>query len=197
MQESLGCVGVHIRNRAGSGHADKSADVVAAFHLAQVGNVGTGSGALGCTLALEASEALVVACDVSADALAVAAENRRRLGLSGRLGLVRGSLLSWLGRPADLVAANLPYIPSGTIPTLMPEVRDWEPRLALDGGADGLELVRLLLADAHRVVRPGGTFLLELDPEQMAPAAALLPDAASRVIPDLAGLDRVLRLDLP
>jgi release factor glutamine methyltransferase len=79
----------------------------------------------------------------------------------------------------------------------MPEVAEWEPHLALDGGPDGLDLVRDLLADAPRIVRPGGTILLELDPEQMVPAAALLPSAASTVIPDLAGLDRVLRLDLP
>jgi release factor glutamine methyltransferase len=109
---------------------------------------------------------------------------------------VRGSLLSWLQQPADLVVANLPYIPTGRIPTLMPEVADWEPRLALDGGPDGLDLIRDLLADARRIVRPGGTILLELDPEQVAPARALLPNANAQVIHDLAGLDRVLRLDL-
>jgi release factor glutamine methyltransferase len=160
-------------------------------------DVGTGSGAIACTVALEAPAARVVACDVSPDALAVAAANRDRLGLAERLPLVRGSLLSWLREPADLVLANLPYIPSTRVPALMPEVSAWEPHLALDGGADGLDLVRLLLADVPRIVRPGGSILLELDPEQMAPAAALLPGATSTVIPDLAGLDRVLRLDLP
>jgi release factor glutamine methyltransferase len=160
-------------------------------------DVGTGSGAIACTIAREAAAARVVACDVSPDALAVAAANRDRLGLAGRLPLVRGSLLSWLREPADLVLANLPYIPSARVPALMPEVAEWEPHLALDGGADGLDLVRTLLADAPRIVRPGGTILLELDPEQMAPAAALLPAATSTVIRDLAGLDRVLRLDLP
>jgi release factor glutamine methyltransferase len=160
-------------------------------------DVGTGSGAIGCTLALEAPAATVVASDLSADALAVAATNRARLGLTGRLPLVRGSLLDWLGRPADLVVANLPYIPSARLATLMPEVAAWEPHLALDGGRDGLDLIRALLGDAWRAVRPGGTILLELDPEQVEPARALLPDAAGRVARDLAGLDRVLRLDLP
>lgn len=160
-------------------------------------DVGTGSGAIACVLAQEMCGARVVACDVSAQALAVAAQNRDRLGLRERLTLVRGSLLSWLHEPADLVVANLPYLPTARIPTLMPEVRDWEPHLALDGGADGLDLVRLLLADARRIVRPGGTILLELDPEQMGPARALFPEATHKVIADLAGLDRVLRLDLP
>ena len=160
-------------------------------------DVGTGSGAIACTVALEAPASTVIACDVSSDALAVAAANRDGLGLAGRLLLVRGSLLSWLGRPADLVLANLPYLPTDRLPVLMPEVRDWEPALALDGGTDGLDLIALLLADAHRTVRPGGTILLELDPEQVEPARALLPDAEAHVIQDLAGLDRILRLDLP
>jgi release factor glutamine methyltransferase len=111
--------------------------------------------------------------------------------------LVNGSLLTWLRQPADLVVANLPYIPSARVPALMPEVADWEPSLALDGGPDGLDLVRALLADAGRAVRSGGTILLELDPEQIQPASKLLHGARSRVIQDLAGLDRVLRLDLP
>ena len=160
-------------------------------------DAGAGSGAIACTLALEAPDARVIGCDVSADALSVAAINRERLGLCGRLVLVRGSLLDWLGQPADLVVANLPYIPRARVPTLMPEVAHWEPHLALDGGPDGLALIRQLLADARRAVRPGGTILLEMDPEQIGPARALLPNASARVTRDLAGLDRVLRLDLP
>jgi len=160
-------------------------------------DVGTGSGAIACTIASEARSVRMVASDVSPDALDVAAVNRTRFRLQSRLELVRGSLLSWLREPADLVLANLPYIPSTRIPTLMPEVASWEPRLALDGGHDGLDLVRALLADARRAVRPGGSVLLELDPEQMQPARTVIPDAESRVIRDLAGLDRVLRLDLP
>jgi release factor glutamine methyltransferase len=160
-------------------------------------DVGTGSGAIACTLALESPSVRIVASDVSGDALAVAALNRDRLGLWDRLALVRGSLLSWLHVPADLVVANLPYIPSARVTALMPEVAQWEPHLALDGGADGLDLIRALLADVQRVVRRGGMILLEMDPEQIEPARALLPAGCSRVIGDLAGLDRVLRFDLP
>jgi release factor glutamine methyltransferase len=159
-------------------------------------DVGTGSGAIACTLAQEMAWARVVACDVSADALAVAAINRDRLGLRDRLALVRGSLLSWLHEPADLIVANLPYIPSARVPTLMPEVSNWEPHLALDGGPDGLDLIRELLADAPRIVRTGGTILLEMDPEQIEPARALLPDAVSKVTA-FDGLARVLHFDLP
>jgi release factor glutamine methyltransferase len=159
-------------------------------------DVGTGSGALACVLAQELKDATVVGCDVSADALTVAAINRARLGLRDRLHLVQGSLLSWLRRPADLIVANLPYIPTARIPTLMPEVSEWEPKLALDGGADGLDLIRALLDDAPRVVKPGGTILLEMDPDQIEPARALMPDARYRVV-SFDGLERVLRLDLP
>jgi release factor glutamine methyltransferase len=160
-------------------------------------DVGTGSGAIACTLALEAPDCCVVGSDVSVEAMAVAAHNRRRLGLDGRLALVRGGLLDWLGEPADLVVANLPYIPLSRIRSLMPEVSQWEPHLALDGGRDGADLIRALLADAGRVVRPGGTILLELDPEQIEAVCAALPEATPSVIRDLAGLERVLRLDLP
>jgi release factor glutamine methyltransferase len=160
-------------------------------------DVGTGSGAIACTLALESPTSTVIACDISAGALAVAAQNRARLGLDGRLHLVRGSLLDWLTVPADLVTANLPYIPSARVSTLMSEVADWEPHLALDGGPDGLDLIRRLISDAGRVVRPGGTILLELDPEQAVETCSLLPGARGRIVKDLAGLDRVVRLDLP
>lgn len=160
-------------------------------------DVGTGSGAIALALARDLPWATVVASDLSADALAVAAQNRDRLGLHDRLQLVRGSLLSWLRHPADLVVANLPYLPTARIPSLMAEVAEWEPHVALDGGADGLDLIRQLLDDAQRFVSPGGTILLEMDPEQIATARALLPGARSRVVQDLAGLDRVLRLDLP
>jgi release factor glutamine methyltransferase len=148
-------------------------------------------------VALEARFATVVGCDVSSIALAVAAMNRDRLKLRNRLSLVQGHLLTWLNRPADLVLANLPYIPGDRVPTLMPEVSEWEPHLALDGGDDGLDLIRDLLADTGRIVRPGGCMLLEMDPEQVESARALLPAARSSVIRDLAGLDRVVRFDLP
>jgi release factor glutamine methyltransferase len=103
-------------------------------------------------------------------------------------------LLDWLGGSVDLVVANLPYIPSRRVPTLMPEVSRWEPTLALDGGNDGTDLMRWLLQDARRVVRPGGSLLLELDPEQIPFLTTIVPDAITSVVRDQAGRDRVLRL---
>ena len=160
-------------------------------------DVGTGSGSIACTVAAEARNARVVACDVSAAALAVAAHNRARLALDRRVGLVRGDLLSWLGSPADLVLANLPYLPPTRAPELMPEVADYEPHLALFADDHGLQLIRRLLADARRVVRPGGSLLLELDPDQVSPLQAAVPWAGTTVFRDLMGNERVVRVDVP
>jgi release factor glutamine methyltransferase len=160
-------------------------------------DVGTGSGAIACTLALERPAWRMIGSDLSADALTVATINRHRLGLDGRLAFVQGSLLDWLGRRVDIVVANLPYIPSSRVAELMPEVSQWEPTLALDGGRDGTYLMRRLLYDAMRTVRPGGTILLELDPGQPEMLATVVSGARTTVIRDLAGLDRALRVDVP
>jgi release factor glutamine methyltransferase len=169
-----------------------------AGHRPLVVDVGTGSGAIACTVAAEAPHARVAASDVSADALAVARENRDRLGLGGRVALVRGSLLAWLRTPADLVLANLPYLPASRLPALMPEVAAHEPHVALFAGDDGFDLIRALLDDARRALRPGGSLLLELDPEQVALVRDAAPWAADvSAIRDLLGHERVVRVALP
>jgi release factor glutamine methyltransferase len=158
-------------------------------------DVGTGSGAIACAVATHDGTAHVVGADLSAGALVVANVNRRRLGLARRVGLVRGDLLNWLRRPADLILANLPYIPSERIAGLMPEVSRYEPRMALDGGPDGTDLVRRLVSQAAVLLRPGGSILLELDPDQVEPIKSVALDMDAAVLPDLAGDARVLRLD--
>ena len=160
-------------------------------------DVGTGSGAIACTVAAEAPNARVVACDVSAEALSVATLNRARLGLEHHVELVRGDLLAWLGSPADLVLANLPYLPPTRAPELMPEVSGYEPHLALFADDGGLVLIRRLLADAQRAVRPGGSLLLELDPDQVRPLQAAVPWAKTTIFRDLMGNERVVRVDVP
>ena len=160
-------------------------------------DVGTGSGAIACTIAAEAPAARVVACDVSADALAVAAFNRAQLGLDRRVALVRGDLLAWLASPADLVLANLPYLPPSRAPELMPEVTGYEPHLALFAADGGLDLIGRLLADARRAVRPGGSLLLEMDPDQVRPLLNGVRWAGTTVFRDLMGNERVVRVDVP
>jgi len=162
---------------------------------ATVLDVGTGSGAIALGLAAHLFanwRGAIVATDVSAGALAVAAANRARLGLARRVPLVRGDLATWCRGPVDLLLANLPYLRPDQV-AANPDLRA-EPALALVGGADGLVLVRRLVADAPRLLAPGGALGLEIDPSQAdavrALIAASLPDAAIEVRPDLAGLAR-------
>jgi len=160
-------------------------------------DVGTGSGAVAVSLAVLCPKARVYATDISAQALAVAGQNAHRQGVADRVRFLPGDLLGPLldlpGLKADLVAANLPYVPSGEIPGLMPDVRDFEPGLALDGGPDGLDLYRRLIPQAREILRPGGSLLMEIGPGQGEPLTkALGPGWEAQIIPDLAGRERVV-----
>jgi len=125
-------------------------------------DVGTGSGCIACAMAAERPDVRVVAVDVSTAAAAVARDNVERLGLRGRITVVSSDLLGAL-RPgrADLVVANPPYLATSVIAGLAPEVRDADPRLALDGGSDGLAILRRLVPQAAALVRSGGALVLE------------------------------------
>lgn len=163
-------------------------------------DVGTGSGAIVVALLRECPALLADATDVSEDALAVAAANALRHGVQGRLRLLHGSLDEPVAGepPYDLVVANLPYIPTAELAVLPVSVRSFEPRGALDGGDDGLALVRRLVARAPALLAPGGHLLLEIGAGQAAAVveeAARQPDLApARVLPDYAGIDRVVIL---
>jgi release factor glutamine methyltransferase len=167
----------------------------------RVWDVATGSGAVAVALAAQLrrrgflDEVRIVASDLSSDALSVAIENAVAHGVADRVDLVQGDLLDIPDpAPVDLVTANLPYIPSGLVPTLAAEVRA-EPALALDGGPDGLDLVRRLLAGLPDVLLPGGSALLEMGEDQadlMATAvASLLPAWSLLVHEDLARSPRI------
>jgi release factor glutamine methyltransferase len=169
---------------------------------ATVVDVGTGSGAI----ALSVAHALgnqwpgrIVAADVSPNALAVATRNRERFGLGDRVPLVRGSLVDWLGGPVDLLLANLPYLRPGQIDS-NPELAA-EPRLALDGGDDGLALIRRLLRDAPRVLRAGGAMGVEIDPSQARTVTDLargaFPEAEITLLRDLAAHPRHVTIRRP
>jgi release factor glutamine methyltransferase len=155
-----------------------------------VADIGTGSGCIAVSLALGWPGARVVGVDRSPEALAVAHVNAGRHGAA--VALVRGGLATALGR-ADAVVANLPYIPSEEIASLQPEVRDWEPRLAIDGGGDGLALVRALVADCGGRLRPR-LVALEVGFGQAATVAALLHAAGAdtAIAKDYAGIERMV-----
>src|SRR5207249_1168199 len=116
-------------------------------------------GCIAIALAKEVSECTVLALDISPAALMVAQENITRAGVGDRVRIVESDLFAQIpadARNLDLVVANLPYIRSDEIPSLMPEVRDFEPRIALDGGPDGLDLVRRLIDEARTCLVRGG-----------------------------------------
>jgi len=162
-------------------------------------DIGTGSGALAITLQLE-MKARVTATDISPDALKVAAENARRLHASVRFILcdVAGAIVD---ATQDVVVSNPPYVPLGDAAGLQREVRDHEPHIALFAGRTGLELYQRLIAEAARVLRPGGWLIVELGFGTHERVEAMLDPRWSEVTirPDLAGIPRVLaaRLTAP
>ncbi|SHE97298.1 peptide chain release factor N(5)-glutamine methyltransferase [Desulforamulus putei] len=161
-------------------------------------DVGTGSGAIAISLACLVPELRVLAIDLSAEALAIARQNARLHRVEGRIDFMQGNLLEpmppEMKGSIDVITANLPYIPSGDIPGLMPDVKDFEPHLALDGGLDGLDLYRLLIPGACRFLQPGGLLLMEIGPGQGEPARRILPADRwhSEIKLDLAGRQRLV-----
>ena len=158
-----------------------------------------GSGALAVSLKKERPLLLVTASDISAEALETAALNAGRL-LPGEseISFVQSDIFKNLHGRFDIIVSNPPYIPSGEISNLAPEVQ-LEPRLALDGGEDGLALIRRIIADAPPHLPPGGVLLLEADPAQMPRIGALLANngfTGVRLHKDLAGRERVISAKL-
>jgi release factor glutamine methyltransferase len=176
-------------------------DLGLAWRPGVVVDVGTGSGCVAVALAACMPWARVYATDLSAAALRVAAANARRHGVHGRVRLIQCDLAGPLAGPADLVVSNPPYVAEREWALLPESVRRHEPRLALDGGTDGLAVIRRLLAAGPRVLKPGGTLLVEIGASQGAAATAaarsLLPGASVSVHPDLGGRARVLEVVLP
>jgi release factor glutamine methyltransferase len=169
-----------------------------------VADVGTGSGAIGVTLAMHVPGTYVVATDLSLDALRVAKCNARRFEVDGRMDFIACDLLPphHEGLPTDLhfdlVCANLPYIPTGKLKSL--KVYGREPTLALDGGEDGLQLIRRLLATATEWLAPGGRILLEIEAtlgiQALSLAFDVFSEAQIHLHQDLTGRDRLLEIQL-
>lgn len=162
---------------------------------AHILDVGTGSGAIAIALAHEFSECRVTALDCSKDALAIASDNAVSNNVAERVTCLEGDLRDLPKGPFDMMVSNPPYIPTRDWETLMPEVRDHEPRLALDGGGDGLEAYRQLAVQAGQILTAGGWLLVEVGVNQAKDVSALfraagLVEVAQR--DDYAGIPRVV-----
>jgi release factor glutamine methyltransferase len=162
-------------------------------------DVGTGSGCIAVALATHTSELIITATDISSAALAIAHANAEKHGVLERIRFLEADLLespTLAAQLFDLLVANLPYIPTWTLRQL--DVYDHEPSLALDGGPDGLTLIKRLLESAPAHLSPGGALLLEIEASQGQPAQALarqaFPEAKIQMLPDLAGKDRLLAI---
>jgi release factor glutamine methyltransferase len=162
---------------------------------ARVLDVGTGSGAIAIALAVERPHWQVSALDLSAAALAVARDNAQRHGADKRMRFLHGDLAHLPAEEFDLIVANPPYIPSKDLAGLMPDVRDYEPHLALDGGANGLAAYRALAAQAPAHLLSGGRLLVEIGQGQERAVAELFAQAGLEEIhtrADYAGIIRVV-----
>ena len=164
-------------------------------------DLATGSGCIGLSLASswKDSGVSVTLSDISEDALDLTRLNATRLGLSEHLRIVRSDLFEKLDGPFDLIVSNLPYIPTSEIPTLSREVRK-DPVIALDGGPDGLDIVRRFLIDAPARLSPGSLIALEVGDDQ-GPATAALAEGSgftpTEVLSDLQGVPRFVLASLP
>lgn len=159
-------------------------------------DIGVGSGAIALAIAHERFDALVEGIDLSPAALAIATENAQRLGLADKVALRSGDLFALEDScQYDVIVSNPPYIAVGEQPTLMPEVRDFEPALALFAGTDGLDCYRALIPAARGALRDSGTLLVEVGAGQAAAVAELFVASGYAEIftsRDLAGIERVV-----
>jgi release factor glutamine methyltransferase len=156
-------------------------------------DIGTGSGCIAISLATRLASAQVTAVDLSAEALSVAVRNAKRNNVA--IEFLQGSFFEPVGtRRFDLVVSNPPYITTADLSELQPEVRDFEPRLALDGGSDGLDAYRILTSAAPLHLQPGGWLFYEVGAGQAQVVSNLLAEAgfdAIVTVPDSAGIQRV------
>ena len=177
---------------------DRAVELARNRPLSTIAEVGTGCGAIAISLALNLPHTTIYATDISTPALRVARRNCRRHGVENRVFLLTGDMLDPLPGPVDLIVTNLPYVRESELTGTIPLSR--EPRLALDGGPDGLEKIRCLCRQAGNKLRPGGVLLLEIGQGQAEAITAylhnVLPSAEIELEPDLSGIERVVSLTL-
>ncbi|MFC2017922.1 peptide chain release factor N(5)-glutamine methyltransferase [Chloroflexota bacterium] len=163
-----------------------------------IADVGTGSGALAIALALHLPEAEIYAMDISADALEVARINCEQHQVEQKIHLLLGDMLLPLTQKVDLIIANLPYVKNEDLQDLSPEIRVFEPGIALSGGDEGLDKIYQLLSQAKHKLLPGGLVLLEIGQGQADAVASMARShfhhAQIDLIPDFGGIKRVVRI---
>lgn len=162
-------------------------------------DLGTGSGAISVCLAKEKPPTEIVAVDVSRAALDTARANARRHGVASRIRFLSGDLfvpVKPLRETFDVIVSNPPYIRTGELSTLAPEISQWEPMTALDGGADGIEAYRRIIGEGHEYLAPGGAIVLEIGADMARAVAELFARSGcyrpASVYRDYAGNDRVI-----
>ncbi len=170
-------------------------------HPCQILDIGTGSGCIAITLAKHLSGARIVATDISKETLEIARENAKRHEVIDRIEFILADIAPWKrftaeGRSFNLIVSNPPYIATGEFPSLQPEVRDFEPRRALDGGEDGLRIIRQILAETPPFLKEGGLLLMEIGEDQ-GPAIRNHMQSDTKIhlkeiLKDLSGHDRIL-----
>jgi release factor glutamine methyltransferase len=162
-------------------------------------DLGTGSGAIAVSLAKEGLDARLWAVDISSSALEIARVNGNRHVEAGRIKFLQGDLFEPVRAEKnvfDLIVSNPPYIRTGELATLAPDIRDWEPRTALDGGADGMDYYRRIVGEAHYFLSSGGALVLEISADVSQAVVDLFTDCGCyqppSVYADLAGKDRLI-----
>jgi len=173
---------------------EKALELAQERTVSTIVDIGTGCGAIAVSLALNLPHTRIYATDISADALEIALANCRTHGVTDRVCLLKGDMLSPLPEPVDLIVANLPYVRKAELPEV--NTHNFEPSLALNGGTDGLDKIRRLCSRIDGKLRSGGSLLLEIGQGQSITLVSflrrLLRAGSIEVIPDLSGIDRVV-----
>ena len=176
---------------------EKALEIAGGKNKFTIADIGTGSGAIAITLAINLPGVVIYAVDISAQAIMTARENAVRHLVEARIRFIQGDLLQSLPEPVDLIIANLPYVRQADLAE--PSIK-YEPRTALDGGPDGLDVIRRFIPQISSKIKTGGTVLMEIGMGQSEPVVALLrmqyPQAKLDLFKDFNGIERVVRMKL-
>ncbi|HEV7698686.1 MAG TPA: peptide chain release factor N(5)-glutamine methyltransferase [Pyrinomonadaceae bacterium] len=174
---------------------EAAVNVISSHHEPRFIEAGVGSGCISVSILHSVPAARAIATDVSISALQLAAQNALKHGVAARLKLREADLFAGVEGSFDLIVSNPPYIPDGDIGGLQAEVRDFEPIGALAGGRDGLDIIRLIVADSCHLLRPGGVLIMEIGEGQAAAVKGLFEPRVwqtPKFLADLQAIDRVV-----